>query len=169
MVNAASFQTEEVGGSFVPVNTVNSNTLPVYGVERVEILKDGASAVYGADAVAGVVNTVLKTDIEGFRVKSRFDHYEVAGRQAFEVNMEWGQYFNDGATNVGVMVDLQTRDRIHSSEDEKWADADFRRLIPEGSLWEGDTRFRNTSVNGLYGQFDAVRSVSRLDIRGPDN
>ena len=39
LVNAASFQTEEVGGSFVPVNTVNSNTIPVYGLERLEVLK----------------------------------------------------------------------------------------------------------------------------------
>lgn len=166
MVNAASFQTEAIGGSFVPVNTVNSNTLPVFGIERVELLKDGASAIYGADAVAGVVNTVLKNDIEGLRIKSRANSYEIAGRNSFETNIEWGRYFNDGATNVGVMLDFYTRDRIHSSEDEKWADADFRRLVPDDSPWSGDTRFRNTSTNNLFGQFDSVSSVSRLDIRG---
>ena len=64
VVNAAGYQTEEVGGSFVPVNTANSNALPVYGIDRVEVLRDGASAIYGADAVAGVVNTVLKNDFE---------------------------------------------------------------------------------------------------------
>ena len=167
MVNAASFQTEAIGGSFVPVNTVNSNTLPVFGIERVELLKDGASAIYGADAVAGVVNTVLKNDIEGFRVKSRVNSYEVAGRTSFESNFEWGRFFNDGATNIGVMLDFYTRDRIHSSEDDRWADADLRRLVPEDSRWSGNTRFRNTSVNNLFGQFDSVSSVSRLDIRGP--
>ncbi|MCE2407544.1 MAG: TonB-dependent receptor [Pseudomonadales bacterium] len=167
MVNAASFQTEAIGGSFVPVNTVNSNTLPVFGVERVELLKDGASAIYGADAVAGVVNTVLKNDIEGLRLKFRGNSYEVAGRTSFSSNLEWGRFFNEGATNVGVMLDVYTRDRIHSSEDDRWADADLRRLVPEGSPWEGDTRFRNSSVNNLFGQFDAVSSVSRLDIRGP--
>ncbi|HKJ19596.1 MAG TPA: TonB-dependent receptor plug domain-containing protein, partial [Woeseiaceae bacterium] len=36
MVNAAGYQTEEVGGAFVPVNSVNSNAMPVYGIERVE-------------------------------------------------------------------------------------------------------------------------------------
>ena len=39
-------------GSYVPVSSVNSNLIPVYGAERVEILRDGASAIYGADAVA---------------------------------------------------------------------------------------------------------------------
>ena len=43
MVNAAAYQTEEVGGSFVPVNTVNVQSLPVTGLRRAEVLKDGAS------------------------------------------------------------------------------------------------------------------------------
>ncbi len=167
MVNAASFQTEEIGGSFVPVNTVNSNTLPVFGIDRVELLKDGASAIYGADAVAGVVNTVLKADLEGLRFKARGGGYNNVGRKSYELNLEWGRYFNDGATNIGLMVDFQTRDRISASEDDRWADADLRRLVPEDSPWHGDTRFRNTSANSLYGQFDVVSSVSRLDLRGP--
>ena len=69
MVNSATYQTELSGGSFVPVNTVNSQTLPVYGLERVEVLRDGASAIYGADAVAGVVNYVLKTDFDGLSLR----------------------------------------------------------------------------------------------------
>ena len=121
MVNEASYQTEEVGGSFVPVNTVNPNTIPVYGIERVEILKDGASAIYGADAVAGVVNQVLKTDIEGFRVQLRGDFYEHVSREVYSLNVEWGKYFNDGATNLAVLFDYKDRDRVHASEDDRWA------------------------------------------------
>ena len=48
MVNAATYQTEEVGGSFVPVNSVNTNHIPVFGVNRLEVLRDGASAIYSA-------------------------------------------------------------------------------------------------------------------------
>ena len=165
MVNAASYQTEEVGGSYVPVNSVNSNTLPVFGIERIELLKDGASAIYGADAVAGVVNTVLKDDIEGLRVKVRADTYQNVSRNSYKLNVEWGRFFNDGATHLGLMADYQTRDRIHSSEDPRWANSDIRNLVPEDSPWAGDTRFRNSSVNGLFGQFDVVRSVSGLNIR----
>ncbi len=62
LVNSAAYQTEAIGGSFIPVNTANSQTLPVFGLERVEVLRDGASAIYGADAVAGVVNYVIKND-----------------------------------------------------------------------------------------------------------
>lgn len=165
MVNASGYQTEEIGGSFVPVNTVNSNHVPVFGIRRVELLKDGASAIYGADAVAGVVNNVLKDDIDRFRIRSRVSWYENVSRKTHEFNMEWGRDFNDGRTNVAVMLDTQSRDPIHSSEDPRWADSDLRRLIPDGSPWEGNTSFRNTSANSLFGQYDVVSSVRRLDIR----
>ena len=51
---------------------VNLNTLPLELVERVEILKDGASAVYGSDAVAGVVNVVTRECVDGVRVNAYF-------------------------------------------------------------------------------------------------
>jgi len=160
LVNAASYQTEEVGGSFVPVNTVNSNVIPVFGIERVEVLRDGASAIYGADAVAGVINTVLKNDFEGLTVAGRYDSYSNHGRNNINLRAEWGKFFNGGRTNVGVFASYYHRDSVNSSEDEKWKDADFRRLIPEDSPWFGNTSFRNTSINSNWGQFDIVRSTS---------
>ncbi|WP_369059791.1 TonB-dependent receptor [Caulobacter sp. 73W] len=48
------------------------NTIPTAIIGRIEVLKDGASAVYGADAVAGVVNIITKTDLEGFAVAGRY-------------------------------------------------------------------------------------------------
>lgn len=166
LVNAASYQTEEVGGSFVPVNTVNSNTIPVFGVDRIEVLRDGAAAVYGADAVAGVVNTVLKEDIEGSRIRWRSYVYENTDRNSNSLTGEWGRFFNEGNTHIGVMFNYYTRDRVHASEDERWAHSDLRELVPTDSPWAGDTRFRNTSANSLFGQFDVRRSVSRFGIRG---
>ena len=59
LVNSAGYQTELIGGDYVPTLTVNSNLIPTTGLDRVEILKDGASAIYGADALAGVVNNVI--------------------------------------------------------------------------------------------------------------
>ena len=147
LVNAAAYQTEAVGGSFIPVNTVNAQSLPVFGLERVEVLRDGASAIYGADAVAGVVNYVLKTDFEGFNVRTRFSNYDHVPRDDVRFSVEWGKNFNGGQTNLGVFVDHYRRDRVNSQDEARWADADFRRLVPAGSPWEGDTRFRNNSVN----------------------
>ena len=156
LVNAAQYQTEEIGGSFVPVNTVNSNTIPVFGVERVEVLREGASAIYGADAVAGVVNTVLKTDLDGFTIRAKVNEYDNLPASDQNLTFEWGTNFNDDRTNIGVFFNYYTRDRVNSQDDERWANADFRDRIPEGSPWEGDTAFRNDSANSLYGQYDII-------------
>ncbi len=159
LVNAATYQTEAVGGSFVPVNSVNSNVVPVYGIERVEVLRDGASAIYGADAVAGVVNTVLKSDFEGFKVRFKWAEYQHLPRDDQTFTLEWGKSFNEDRTNLGVFFNYYQRDRVNSQDDNRWADADFRRLIPEDSPWAGNTRFRNTSINAIYGQFDVVTGL----------
>jgi outer membrane receptor protein involved in Fe transport len=154
LVNAASYQTEEVGGSFIPVNTVNSQTLPVTGLERVEVLRDGASAIYGADAVAGVVNYVMKSDFEGLTVRAKYADYEGLPRHDQTFTVEWGQDFNGGRSNVSVFGNYYGRDPVNSQDDPRWASDDFRDRIPLGSPFEGDTAFRNSSVNSEYGQFD---------------
>jgi outer membrane receptor protein involved in Fe transport len=48
--------------------SVDLNTIPVSMIQRIEVLKDGASAIYGTDAIAGVVNVILKRDFEGLEV-----------------------------------------------------------------------------------------------------
>ncbi|MDN3653927.1 TonB-dependent receptor [Thalassotalea ponticola] len=167
LVNSASYQTEEVGGSFVPVNSVNSNTIPVVGLQQVEVLRDGASAIYGADAVAGVVNHVLKKDFEGVTVKVKGFEYDNFDRGSQSFTLEAGKTFNGGKTNISAFVNLYDRDRINSQDDERWADSDFRYRLSEDSLWFGDTRFRNNSANSNFGQFDIVpNNEGDLDDNG---
>ena len=165
MVNAAGFQTEEVGGSFVPVNTVNSNVLPTFGLDRVEVLKDGASAIYGADAVAGVVNNVLENDYQGFKAQVRYAFYDHIERTPLSANLAWGGELNDGRTNVSVFGRLLTRERVRADEDGRWAQSDMRYRATRAP-WEGAGAFRNSSINSLYGQFDVRASASSTGLRG---
>jgi outer membrane receptor protein involved in Fe transport len=159
LVNMATYQTERVGGSLVPVNSVNSNHIPVFGVERVEILRDGASAIYGADAVAGVINTVLKDDVEGLTIRARYSDYDNLPRNDEALSIEWGKGFNGGATHVGVFARHYKRDRINSQDDPRWANSDFRYRFPEDSPYSTSTQFRNNSVHSLWGQFDLSAGV----------
>ena len=69
---------------------VDVNAIPVSAIERIEILADGASAIYGSDAVAGVVNIILKSDYEGF---------EAGGRYGWTTNQ--GNYAERSAYIVG--------------------------------------------------------------------
>ena len=158
MVQAAGYQTEQVGGSFVPVNTVNSNAIPTLGISRVEVLRDGASAIYGADAVAGVLNTVLQSDYDGLTIQARYDSYDNIPRDDQRLNIKWGHDFNQGRSNLSVFADYYHRDRVSAQDDPRWANSDQRWLLDEDNPWASGTSFRNDSINSAFGQFDAENS-----------
>ncbi|MDH4125724.1 MAG: TonB-dependent receptor [Gammaproteobacteria bacterium] len=164
VVNMASYQTEQVGGSFVPVNSVNSQTLPLAALERVEVLRDGASAIYGADAVAGVVNYVTKKDYEGLSVNVKYAEFEGLPRNDIDFSLEWGRNFNGDRTNITVLFDAYGRDPVNSQDDPKWANSDMTRLVPADSPWLDD--FDNNSSHSQYGQYDIISSVSSLGLTG---
>ena len=173
LVNSPGYQTELIGGDYVPAMTVNSNLVPVWGIERMEILRDGASAIYGADAVAGVVNNVLQKDYEGFQFRTKFGWFDNFDAEDKTFTGKFGKNFNDGATNVSVFFDHYDREPINAQEDARWGNSDHRqwttcdladgvdpegRCLPNGSPWANSSSFRNTSANNFYGQFDMVTS-----------
>ncbi len=158
LVNSPGYQTELIGGDYVPTTSVNSNLIPVSGIERLEILRDGASAVYGADAVAGVINNVLQDDYEGLSVTARVSGYDHFGAQDTKVTAKWGSFFNDGDTNVSVFFDHYDRENINAQEDPRWGAGDHRPFVDDDSPWKTSTSFRNLSSHSLYGQFDMVSS-----------
>ena len=158
LVNSPGYQTELIGGDYVPTVSVNSNLIPVTGLDRLEILRDGASAIYGADAVAGVVNNVLQDDFEGFTIALKTTAYDHFATEDNRVNMKWGSFFNDGNTNVSVFYDRYERGNINAQEDPRWGAGDHRPFVDDDSPWKTSTAFRNLSSNSLYGQFDMVSS-----------
>ena len=136
----------------MPVMTTNSNAIPVYGAERVEILRDGASAIYGADALAGVINTVLKTDFVGLNIRFKASAYDAYQAQDNKVSIQWGKDFDN--TNISLYFDTYRRDPIKGFEDPKWLAQDAR-VSPglgefDGTAWD-DTSWRNTNAASQYG------------------
>ena len=79
--------------NFIPVVSANSNTLPVRGLARVEVLRDGASAIYGTDAVAGVVNYVLRNDYDGAELNVNYGTENDSGMSQVVVDGAIGFYF----------------------------------------------------------------------------
>jgi iron complex outermembrane receptor protein len=78
--------------------SVNVNSIPLAAVERVEILKDGASAIYGSDAVAGVVNFILTKDFQGYQVSGTYGTPTASGGgQQYQASIVagWGDLSKD--------------------------------------------------------------------------
>jgi iron complex outermembrane recepter protein len=69
---------------------VDLNTIPLGIVERIEVLKDGASAIYGADAIAGVVNVQTRRNVEGLQGNARFGITERGDNQNVSGYLNWG-------------------------------------------------------------------------------
>tara|TARA_Y100001947_G_C10246033_1_gene263756 strand:+ start:102 stop:809 length:708 start_codon:yes stop_codon:yes gene_type:complete len=55
---------------------VDTNVIPSAAIGRIEVLKDGAAAVYGSDAIAGVVNFITRDDLEGFEISAQYETFE---------------------------------------------------------------------------------------------
>lgn len=69
---------------------VDLNTIPLGIIDRIEVLKDGASAIYGADAIAGVVNILTKRKVEGFEAQARLGVTDRGDNQNYSGFLNWG-------------------------------------------------------------------------------
>lgn len=94
---------------------VDVNMIPVAAIERIEVLADGASAIYGSDAVAGVVNIILKTDFEGFEIGARYGWATSQGHQADRSAYLVGGVTN-GKTSITVTSEWTKTDPIMAYE-----------------------------------------------------
>jgi outer membrane receptor protein involved in Fe transport len=142
------------GNSGVPSMGVNINVLPTAAIQRIEVLRDGASAIYGSDATAGVVNTILRRDYAGFEVSTRFATTEQGGGTEYRGNFAGGFAFNRGATHLVFSYDYLHRDEIRDSQRAFSRNADHRSQVP--APWNGttsDITVDQRSDRGFFGRF----------------
>ncbi|HKS57305.1 MAG TPA: TonB-dependent receptor [Steroidobacteraceae bacterium] len=115
-----------IGGAFIDVSNI-----PVAAIERIEILSDGASAIYGSDAVGGVVNIVLRHEFDGAETRLRVGSY---GGDASETQASQlvGTSWSGGSLLLGYQFlkreALQRKDRAYaaSSDQTRNGGSDFR-------------------------------------------
>ena len=84
------------------VGPFDLNVIPSSLIDRVEILKDGASSIYGSDAVAGVVNLITKTNLDGFEVNAYGNQSFEGGGEQYRINGAWGTTFDRGYINAAI-------------------------------------------------------------------
>jgi iron complex outermembrane receptor protein len=82
------------------VSAFDLSVLPLSSIDRVEILKDGASSIYGSDAVAGVVNIITKRDTDGINVEAFATQPQDKGGEEFHASANWGKTFSRGFFNI---------------------------------------------------------------------
>lgn len=138
----------------IPVVTTNANTLPVAGLQRVEVLRDGAAALYGTDAVAGVINYVLDSGYEGSSLSMRYGTSEGTSLDEYMLNGAHGFAFNDGKTHISLSGSYFKKSGFEARERDYSRNADLRGEFVGDPLFEGDNSLDNRSGTFLgWGEF----------------
>jgi outer membrane receptor protein involved in Fe transport len=147
----------------VPRSITNVNAFPAASIDRVEVLRDGASALYGSDATAGVVNTILNADYDDRRITFRSSGIEGTGQRENKLDLAGGFTFNDGATNLLLTASYFVREGLYSNElDGQFNTVDKRAFLEAaGSPYaDANNDFRNTSTRSPFGQFRVGQLVN---------
>ncbi len=116
-----------VDGERVPASSssgvVDIGTIPAGLIERVDVVTGGASAVYGSDAIAGVVNFILKDNFEGLEVSSQYGISDHGDGGAFNVQGLLGGNFGDDRGNMTIFASYYTRDPVGQGDRDLFRDA----------------------------------------------
>jgi outer membrane receptor protein involved in Fe transport len=97
-------------------NNVDVNTIPTDLVERVDIVTGGNSAIYGSDAVAGVVNFILRRDFEGIRIRGQGGVSDRGDRGSYFTSVTAGTNFADDRGNVAVAFEYARQTPLFFTE-----------------------------------------------------
>ncbi len=135
---------------------VNVNAIPMSAIERVEVLTDGASSVYGSDAIAGVINFILRKDFEGHELSAMYGD-DTASSDFGRTNLTYAGGFASENSNTTLVVDYYDREKLMNSD--RPIDVTFKsstRVTIDGKDYAEPWCLGATSNNGTRCQYDYV-------------
>jgi len=130
-------------GTFTDISMI-----PVDAIERIEVLSDGASAVYGADAVGGVVNVILKSGVDHSESRASYGSTTEDGRDEARISHTFGRQWNRG--DVVVTLDYLDQSALTSNE------RDFTSSVPAPTSVLPSNRMESLLINGSFAATDSL-------------
>ena len=111
LVNNRRHVTAQPGDYLVDVNTI-----PLTLVERVDIVTGGNSAIYGSDAVAGVVNFILRRDFDGLRFRGQAGISDQGDRGQYFAGLTWGRNFAEDRGNIAIALEYTKANALYFTD-----------------------------------------------------
>jgi outer membrane receptor protein involved in Fe transport len=166
-------------------NAFDVNTIPIDLVDRIDIVTGGNSAVYGSDAVAGVVNFIMKRDYDGIALKAQAGISSRGDRGTAFVSGVYGTNFGDGRGNIAVSAEYTRQNPLLFTQRDSLTGAFSGRCqfnlaeptagepaagdgIPDSQFFCG-VRSGSISDAGTVGALDPATSATRRYLRFDDN
>lgn len=140
--------------------SVDLSTIPTAIIKRVEVLKDGASAIYGSDAIAGVVNIITRDDFEGFELNSSYDA-STHGGDGSTKRIDFTVGFANDKGNAVVNA-YYVEQGAQWSGDRDWSKFDFGMNPETGELEKGG------SSAPPWGRYNGVNSAFKVQDENED-
>jgi iron complex outermembrane recepter protein len=117
-------RTMPVTGSVALIGFFDLNTIPLSMIERIEVLPNGSSAIYGGEALAGVVNIVLRSGFQGAEASVGYKWARNTDEKVFYAGGGW----KDDASKLSMIVSHSERSSLSGSDRDLTANSDFRRF-----------------------------------------
>lgn len=148
---------------------VDLNSIPLSMVSRVEVLTGGQSASYGSDAVAGVINLILKKDFEGVAFKAQVGQSSESDREKTDLELTLGANFDNGnawvsvgySTDAGLMASDRDYSRVHKSAIDTDGDG-----LGDTAQFVGSSHILGGRIGGYKG--DGTPFVRTADVETSD-
>ena len=130
---------------------IDTNAIATDMIERVETMTGGASAIYGSDAIAGVVNIITRDNFEGFKVRGEYGFTEDGGRERYRASGIAGGNFADGRGNAVIALEYVKKTPVYSRQREWAGDCNYNETTSQETVdtraLGGYTRLRCTDVS----------------------
>jgi iron complex outermembrane recepter protein len=152
---------------------IDVNTIPTALIRNVEIITGGASAVYGSDAIAGVVNVQLVPDFEGIKLDTQYNAYDAGDGSTWDLALTAGGNFADGRGNGVVSLSYTEREDVdfmaRSFFRQAQGGTDFR--LPTGiyrpNVGSPANLPSQAAIDAVFGQYGAAAGrVPRTSVLG---
>ncbi len=163
MINGRRLAPAGVEGA--PTNP-SINLLPTSLIARYDLLLDGASSVYGSDAVAGVGNIILRNDLDGFEVFLSGNYNEQGGGDDYTISAAWGTQFNNGF--IGIGAEYARRDEVLNGDRDffRGCDTHYERDA-DGNIYRDDVATaafnEQTSVTNGFPRVTSIVQPCKFD------
>ena len=120
---------------FGPEQVTDLNTIPTALIERTEVVTGGSSAVYGSDAITGVVNFIMKDDFEGVKIGGQYGFDSSTSTPIFSTDLTVGGNFAEGRGNAVVSLNYYKREGFTRDERGDWAELPYGEGCVTADSW----------------------------------
>ena len=132
------------------------NSIPLAAIDRIEVLRDGASSLYGTDAISGVINFITKKDFQGGEASATYNSPQHKGGKSYDASVGYGRGDLDkDKWNIFGFIDVQHQDVLTTPQRPQFAFAN--KTSPTGfpGTWSQGSTTVTPGAPGCAGQFQA--------------